>query len=162
MSPACSLEKEIGLSMSPRATHADIQNSKRVTSPPSRTHSILVIDDSADALTLQKILLGQAGYHVLTAESGEKAIQVLLDIDEPALILLDMQLGDLNGIDFLSVLEKKMPSIVQHVPVVFLTAVSEVPESKAIGFIRKPAEMNKFLRAVHYFVGLSSHAVGKC
>lgn len=120
--------------------------------------SVLVIDDSTDNLDLQKILLGLAGYDVFTAESGEEAIQVLFEIDEPNLILLDMQLGDMNGIEFLVMLEEKRPEIIQHVPVVFLTGMNEVTESKAIGFIRKPADTDKFLKAVSHFIEMGHHA----
>lgn len=127
-------------------------NSSKSEEGVSRNQSILVIDDSIDTLALQKILLGLAGYEVFTAESGEEAIQVLSEIDEPDLILLDMQLGDTNGIEFLTMLEKKRPEIVQHVPVVFLTGMDEVPESKAIGFIRKPADTDKFLKSVSHFI----------
>ncbi len=128
----------------------------------SLKQSILVIDDNVDALNLQKVLLGLEGYDVFTAESGEEAIHVLGDIEDPDLILLDMRLGDMSGIEFLDILEKKRPDVVKHVPVVFLTGMDEVPESKAIGFIRKPADSDQFLKTVHHFIEIGRHAPYKC
>lgn len=124
---------------------------------PSK-QSVLVIDDSIDTLVLQKIVLGQAGYEVLTAESAEEAIQILSEIKEPDLILLDMNLGDMNGIEFLIMLEEKRPEIIQHVPVVFLTGMNEVPGSKAIGLIQKPADTDNLLKAVKRFIEIGHHA----
>jgi FixJ family two-component response regulator len=49
-------------------------------------------------------------------------------------------------------LEKERPEIIENVPVVFVTGMGEVPESKAVGFIRKPTDMDKFLKAVHSFI----------
>ena len=125
--------------------------------PPYSHQSVLVIDDNPDALELNKILLGLAGYDVFTAESGEEAVQVLSEINEPNLILLDMKLGDMSGVEFLFILEEKNPEIIQHVPVVFLTGMNEVPETKAIGFIRKPADKDNFLKAVSQFIEMGNH-----
>ncbi|PIU01226.1 MAG: hypothetical protein COT74_01600 [Bdellovibrionales bacterium CG10_big_fil_rev_8_21_14_0_10_45_34] len=135
--------------------HSISPKKSEVVSPKQ---SILVIDDSSDTLELHQIVLGSAGFDVIAADSGEKALQLLLEIDEPNLIILDMQIGDMNGLEFLNLLEKVNPEIVQHVPVVFLTGMSEVPKSKAIGFIRKPADNDGFLKAVNHFIEIGQHA----
>lgn len=137
---------------------AETLNLNRDQGSISSNPSVLVVDDSIDTLILQKIVLGQAGYDVFTAENGEDAIHVLSEIDELNLILLDMNLGDMNGIEFLTILEETRPEIIRHVPVVFLTAMDAVPESKAVGFIRKPADADTFLKAVSRFIELGQHA----
>lgn len=114
--------------------------------------SVLVIDDCSDTLDLQRILLEAEGFEVFTAQSGTEALELLSKIDQPNLILLDMQIGDMTGTDFLIRLEAKLPEIIKNVPVVFMTGMDAVPESKAIGFIRKPADMDKFIIAVHQFI----------
>ena len=68
-----------------------------------------------------------------------------------------MQLGDMNGIDFLNTLEKKMPKIIEEVPIVFMTGADHVPPSRAVGFIQKPAEMELFLSAIRQYIGASSN-----
>ena len=114
--------------------------------------SVIVIDDSPDALLLQRIMLENEGFKVFTAESGREALLILSQIDEPNLILLDMQMEGMNGSEFLKVLEKESPNIVRDVPVVFLTGMDKVPKSKAVGFIRKPIDMSKFLKNVHSYI----------
>ena len=114
--------------------------------------SILVIDDNLGLIELQKVILEMEGYDVFTAQSGAEAIQVLSKIDEPDLILLDIQLQDMKGSDFLLLLEEKIPKIVKNVPIVFHTAMDQVPKSKATGFIRKATRIDKYLESVRNFI----------
>ncbi|OFZ17240.1 MAG: hypothetical protein A2X86_01965 [Bdellovibrionales bacterium GWA2_49_15] len=115
---------------------------------------ILVIDDNADHLFLDKTILESGDYEVFTAQSGQEALATLSKISRPDLILLDMQLNEMSGLEFLTVLEEKKPEILETVPVVFLTASETVPPSRARGFIRKPLEIDNFLREVKRFIEL--------
>ena len=107
--------------------------------------SILVIDDSSEMLTLQKAILEQDGFDVFTAQGGADALNVLSQIEDPSLILLDMQMEDMSGLDFLSKLEKEKPEILEHVPVVFLSGMEPPPASKAVGYIQKFPDIDIFL-----------------
>lgn len=127
-------------------------NSNEDASRVCTFHSVLVIDDCVETLALHKILLGLEGYEVFTAESGSDAFQVLSEIEKPSLILLDMNLGDMTGTEFLNQLEALNPEILQKVPIVFLSGMSEVPASQAVGFIRKPTDTNKLLADVRHFI----------
>ena len=118
----------------------------------STKKSILTIDDSEDTLNLHKIMLESQGYEVFTAASGTEALALLPKIDKPDLILLDMQLGDMTGMQFLTFLENKIPQAVEDVPIVFISGIDEIPKSKAVGFIRKPIDMALFLKIVHSFI----------
>jgi CheY-like chemotaxis protein len=120
--------------------------------------SVLIVDDGDDILLLHKILLEMEGFDVFTAQSGEEALAILFKIDEPNLILLDMQMADMTGTEFLTLLQEKIPRIIEDVPVVFVTGLDRVPESKAVGFIRKPADREAFIKAVHRFIEMGSHA----
>ncbi len=88
-------------------TFAEKSEFRKSRKTASSKQSILVVDDSFDTLKLQRILLELEGYEVFTAESGAEAFEILSEIDEPNLILLDMQMGDMNGIEFLTMLEEK-------------------------------------------------------
>lgn len=120
--------------------------------------SILVIDDSPDTLNLSKFVLELGGFEVVTAQSGTEALLLLSQIKQPSLILLDMQLGDMVGTELLRKIEESKPEIIKHVPVVFLTGMDEVPKSKAIGFIRKPADTAHFLKSINHFIEVGPHA----
>ncbi len=119
---------------------------------PKAPKKILIVDDILDQLTLNKAILEIQDYEVFTASNGAEALQVLSAISPPDLILLDMQLGDDLGTDFLTELETVRPDIIANVPVVFLTGVDKVPKSKAIGTIHKPVDIDKFLSSVQHFI----------
>lgn len=114
--------------------------------------SILTIDDNPELLEVQSLVLEQDGFKVFTAQSGAEAFALLDQIEKPHLILLDMQIGDMSGEDFLLQLEKTHPEIMQKVPVVFLTGREDVPCTKAVGLIRKVPCLKEFLKSVHQFV----------
>jgi two-component system, sensor histidine kinase and response regulator len=123
--------------------------------------SILVIDDSPDMLMLQRTVLELEGFEVFTAQSGAEAFQMLSKIDEPDLILLDVQMDDMTGPEFLAILEQREPRIVENVPVVYLTAADKGVEDKAIGYIRKLTDIDEFLVAVYRFIEMGRRAPSK-
>jgi CheY-like chemotaxis protein len=118
--------------------------------PPKKR--ILVIDDSLDNLLLAKTILDSKNYEVLTSQNVEEAFTTLDEESRPDLILLDMCLDDMSGPEFLVELEKTRPKIVKTVPIVFLSAMDKAPESVAVGFIRKPIDVSKFLAEVKSFI----------
>jgi CheY-like chemotaxis protein len=124
----------------------------------SKEYSILAIDDNSDILDLQKTVLELAGYEVHVALGGQEALDALRAIAPPDLILLDFQMEQMSGPEFLRELEKERPEILRSVPVVFLTGMNEVPKTKAAGFIRKPAEMDEFVKEVQRFIELGQRA----
>ena len=124
--------------------------------PPVGTDKqcVLFIDDSLDTLYLGRYLLEKDGFKVFTASTSDEAFRIINEIEEPDLILLDMNLTDMSGINFLDILEERIPQFLTIVPVVFYSAVDKVPFSKAVGFIRKAGDINEFLKQVHSFIKL--------
>ena len=118
--------------------------------------SILVIDDNSDLLVCDLIILERAGYEVLTAASGKEGLTALAESPAPDLVLLDMRMYDMSGLEFLETLEKQMPDILENVPIVFFTNMDRVPESKASGFIRKDKGIDGLLKGVNRFIGAGS------
>jgi len=119
--------------------------------------SILAVDDNTVALTVERLMLEAGGYTVSTAQSGTEAIALLSKMERPDLILLDMQMEDMTGLEFLNVLAEKNPEVLKRVPIVFLSGMNEVPKSRAVGFIRKPVDMDQFLKAVERFIDMGNH-----
>lgn len=116
--------------------------------------TIFVIDDDKDMIELNRMLLEFHGYKVVTACSGKEALYLLNRIQKPDLILLDYHLQDMLGPEFLKILEKVNSQLVHEVPIVFLTARSEVPKSSAVGYIQKSSDMDGFLQRVDKFISL--------
>jgi CheY-like chemotaxis protein len=127
--------------------------SDTVNEPLERRKRILVIDDSADSLSLVKSILEIGNYDVLTENGGKAALKTLTEIEKPDLILLDVQMKGMTGLEFLNMLEECRPEILAEVPVVFLTGMKEVPSSRAVGFIRKPIMIDSFLRETRRYIG---------
>jgi CheY-like chemotaxis protein len=121
--------------------------------PPSPIRqSILMIDDSDDLLALGKAVLESEGFDVVTASSGRQGLEYLSGMKEPDLVLLDLQMADMSGLDFLKKLEDQTPQIVKDVPVVFYTGREQIPQSKACGFILKEGGVQKFIDSVRSFI----------
>jgi len=114
--------------------------------------SILVIDDSPEMLLVDRIVLESEGYEVYTSSSGSDALDVLSKIENPNLIILDYQMLDMSGGEFLLQLERLKPEIVKKVPVVFHTGMDKIPKSKAAGSIPKVSEITVFLQEVQRFI----------
>lgn len=103
--------------------------------------SVLVVDDTADNLTLMSALLKDI-YKVKAANSGEKALKYLLGEIHPDLILLDIMMSGLSGYDVIR--ELKANTRTRDIPVIFLTAMSAPEDEKkglelgAVDYITKP------------------------
>src|SRR6478752_4417455 len=67
-----------------------------MTTPPGST--ILVVDDQEANLYVKSRLLRQAGFAVLEARTGGEALQMAFT-HKPALVLLDVNLPDINGLE---------------------------------------------------------------
>jgi len=142
-----------------RTQHEPNVQIKRSEHPVKRR--ILIVDDAADLVALTTTILEMHNYETFGALGGREALAILSEIDQPDLILLDMQMEDMSGPDFLALLEEKKPELIKNVPIVFLTAFEKVPMTKASGFIRKPFQIKEFLTSVHHFieVGIVPHSV---
>lgn len=116
---------------------------------------LLVEDDPGDVLLVREALSESGESKVEVASNGEQALAHLHDLhpsDHPDLILLDLNLPRLGGLD---VLEKiKRDENLRSIPVVVLTtscAETDVESSyrlHANAYVCKPAEVDRFLVAV--------------
>ncbi|MGV3531143.1 MAG: response regulator [Chthoniobacteraceae bacterium] len=83
---------------------------------------ILVADDEPDVLNLVALNLKTAGFNVVKAEDGLSALQQARETN-PALIVLDLMLPEMSGLEVCKVL-KKEPATAQ-IPIIMLTAKAE-------------------------------------
>lgn len=103
--------------------------------------TILVVDDTADNLTLMSALLKDL-YTVKVANTGEKALKYLQGNIHPDLILLDIIMNRLSGYDVIK--ELKSNPKTREIPVIFLTSMSSVEDENkglelgAVDYITKP------------------------
>lgn len=111
--------------------------------------AVLVVDDDPKSLKLLAVKLTQEGYRVITASSGEDAL-VALKLERPGLVLLDIMMPQMDGIETL----KRIKSLKPDIPVAMVTAVWDNEEGKrafeagAYEYITKPIDMEYLKMAV--------------
>jgi len=91
--------------------------------------TILVVDDTPDNIDILVGILGD-DYKLKVAIEGKKALEVAHK-SQPDLILLDVMMPNMNGYEVCQQLKKD--PITTHIPVIFVTAMSEV-EDETLGF----------------------------
>ncbi|MBI5214606.1 MAG: response regulator transcription factor [Ignavibacteriae bacterium] len=113
---------------------------------------ILIVDDEQDIVQLVKYNLEKEGFAVLTARNGKQALEQAES--KPELILLDVMMPELDGIEVIKRLKKN--SHTENIPVIFLTAKSsdfdEVLglELGADDYIIKPISIPKLIARVKH------------
>jgi two-component system chemotaxis sensor kinase CheA len=98
-----------------------LQEDQQTVPTLARKATILVVDDSFTARTLQKSILETAGYNVRTAEDGRAALTILHS-NTVALVVSDIQMPHVDGFQLLSTM-KSQPSLAD-IPVILVTSLS--------------------------------------
>ncbi len=119
----------------------------------SKGQKILVVDDEEDILNLLDYTLTRAGFEVLTAEDGPKALGIAMTAaPPPSLIVLDIMLPDMDGTDVLKKLKEKDNT--RDIPVIMLTAKGDEID-KIVGlelgaedYVTKPFSPREFILRV--------------
>jgi len=90
--------------------------------------TILIVDDDLTLLEMYQERFKEEGYIVIGASDGEEALKKVQE-DKPALVVLDIMMPKLNGIDVLKRLRANKDT--KDVPVIILTAlVQEIDKLK--------------------------------
>ncbi len=115
---------------------------------------LLIVDDMKSFLDLERAFLRRADCHLLTASTGLEAIKVA-QTDRPDLIILDIEMPELDGVQATRIL-KANPSLAA-IPVVIFSSTSRKDEALAAGaqeFISKPVDEDRFLDIILRYVPL--------
>ena len=127
--------------------------------PTEQPISVLVVDDEKVVRDIIYRYLTKKSYDVLTTRNGREALllgsQGVFDV-----ILLDVNMPDMNGLEVLHQLKTKYPNAV----VIMLTGVADpesVIESTAMGmgataFLKKPCELTELQRVINAACELSN------
>ena len=120
--------------------------------------TILVVDDEPNYLIILEELLEDEGFEVLTATNGNEALEVAEKADIN-LIVTDMQMPEMNGVELLFESKKRWPAI----PVIMVTAFGEVDkavsamQAGAFNFLSKPFKNDELIANIKK--AIEHHAV---
>jgi two-component system, cell cycle response regulator DivK len=112
---------------------------------------ILIVEDNTDNMFLTGLLLQSAGHSVLTAVDAEAGLTLARD-EQPDLILMDVQLPGMDGLEATVLL--KRDAATRAIPVIVLTALAMKGDEERIraagcdGYIAKPMAIQKFLATI--------------
>jgi len=118
---------------------------------------ILVVEDHPESVELLRMILEDEGYSVQSVETGRLAIQAVsapspdeIPAPPPDLILLDLRLPDMSGVEVVRELQENLPEVP---PVVFLSADSpqslkEAARSVGVAAVRKPFNLDELFEVI--------------
>ena len=118
--------------------------------------TVLIVEDNEKNMKLARDVLQSRGYTTLEAVTGEDGVRIAKE-RVPDLVLMDIQLPGLNGIDALKQLRADPGTA--GIPVVAFTASvtptdrSQINEAGFDGFLSKPINLKEFLETVQRLSG---------
>jgi two-component system cell cycle response regulator DivK len=113
--------------------------------------TVLIVEDNPTNMTLAAFLLQSAGHTVLSATDAEAGLTLARD-EQPSLILMDIQLPGMDGLEATVVL--KRDDATRAIPVIALTALAMKGDEERIraagcdGYIAKPMRYQDFLATI--------------
>ena len=122
--------------------------------------SVLLVDDDSTNNFLNELLFKQLNVtdHLLTAEDGARALEIIAntaDPDEPALILLDVNMPGMGGIAFLEAY-RQLPAVQRRATVIIMLTttmdardLSRLEELNIAGLVSKPLTQEKIDNILH-------------
>jgi len=112
---------------------------------------ILVVEDNQKNMKLLRDVLRATGYRTLEASTGDQALMMATEYG-PALVLMDVRLPDMHGVEALNRL--RMDERTASIPVLAVTAQAMKGDSKRFkeagfdGYLSKPVDIDELLRTV--------------
>lgn len=128
-------------------------NIKKQKSPKksSTAGSIMLVDDNEIILTTLRDYLVSIGYHVIACQNGKDAL-VEAKKNKPSLIIMDIQMPEMDGIETTSLIKKE--NGLSQIPIIALTALtmkSDRERCMAVGideYISKPVSLQNLAQII--------------
>ncbi len=116
-----------------------------------RGGSIVIVDDDENSRWVARTLLEANGFSIFEATNGKAALELMFSIDEPALVILDLQMPIMSGPELLTIMRSY--ERLERVPVLICSASppgGPFDEPRVVDYLRKPydgAELVAMVRA---------------
>jgi two-component system, cell cycle response regulator DivK len=118
---------------------------------------VLIVEDNPRNMTLVRDVLGYAGYRTLEASDGEEGV-ALARAHQPDLVLMDIQLPGIDGVEALARLRQDASTAA--IPVVALTAFAMKDDRERLlaagfrGYLEKPLTVRELPRQLEALIGV--------
>ncbi len=129
----------------------------KVNSSPA-AEKILVVDDDPTALLFASSTIGKAGYTVYKAATGNEALSHIKQ-HQPDLVLLDVMLPDINGLEICRTIKKD--KLLKHIFVLLFSALQTDSQDKALGletgadgYLVKPVHQRELIAQIQAMLRL--------
>ncbi len=112
---------------------------------------ILIVEDEPKSLKLVRDLLQASGYKTIEATDGKQGVD-LAKAKKPDLILMDIQMPEMDGLEATRIL--KADATTRNIPVLALTAYAMKDDEERIfqagcdGYITKPFDIKELLKTI--------------
>ncbi len=122
---------------------------------PGKTCSggVLVVDDEPDVRKVVRMTLEKVGYHVVEAEDGKQAMEAIHTGENPMVldvIITDIRMPNVNGIEAITYFKKEWPSV----PLIVLTGFPDIEMATTMmqqgvhSYLVKPVDSEKLRASV--------------
>jgi CheY-like chemotaxis protein len=112
------------------------------------TKRVLVVEDDPDTREIMSQILAVGGYSVSTATNGREGLQQLAVGEPPCVILLDLMMPVMNGLEFLE--EFRRNETLTGIPVIVVSAYHDMAQAagNVAAFLEKPVRLRDLLAVV--------------
>ncbi len=115
---------------------------------------LLIEDDMIEVMKLNRVVASlNLKYNIVEANNGEEALKILEEKDElPDIILLDLNMPKINGMEFLSIIKKE--ERLRHIPAIILTTSNnqkdllECYKLGIAGYVLKPLKYEEYVSKI--------------
>lgn len=123
-----------------------------------KVNKILYVDDEEINLKLFKLIFGKK-YNVLTAENAFEALNILKSDSDILIIISDMRMPKMNGLEFIKIAQKKFPKKKYYILTGF-EITKEIKDALESGLIikyfRKPFNKIELESAIIEIIGIET------
>lgn len=125
---------------------------------PEPNPKVLIVEDDPEMLAYYKLIVGDAGFRVLTATDGLMAVETMRD-SRPDAVILDLMLPRYGGIEL--IYELQLLAETKSTPIIVATARYTGPAARAAivqrpnvaAFFEKPVNADALIDALHEILG---------
>jgi two-component system cell cycle response regulator DivK len=131
---------------------------------PENSAAILIVDDNPLNLKLARVVLEMEGYRVRLAGDADEALRSI-DEERPALILMDIQLPGMDGLELTRLL--KSNPVTRGILIIAMTAFAmKGDDLKAVaagcdGYVSKPFDIDTFPEFLQGFLSKRGSSLGR-